>query len=94
MRWSLALLRPLVWIFNGSGRMILRLIGIADAADHAHIHAPDEILMLVEESGAGGLLEKEERRLLENTLRLRELTTRQVMIPRARACLQPRSTYR
>ncbi|MBI1298658.1 DUF21 domain-containing protein [bacterium] len=84
MRWSLAILRPLIWFFNGSGRLILRLIGVKDASEHAHIHAPEEILMLVEESGAGGLLEKEERRLLENTLRLRELTTRQVMIPRTR----------
>ncbi|MCB0116514.1 MAG: hemolysin family protein [Caldilineaceae bacterium] len=84
MRWSLTVLRPLIWFFNGSGRLILRLLGIQESSEHAHIHAPEEILMLVEESGAGGLLEKEERRLLENTLRLRALTTRQVMIPRTR----------
>jgi putative hemolysin len=84
MRWSLAILRPLIWFFNGSGRLILRLIGISDSVEHTHIHAPEEILMLVEESGAGGLLDKEERRLLENTLRLRELSVRQVMIPRTR----------
>jgi CBS domain containing-hemolysin-like protein len=84
MRWSLAVLRPLIWFFNGSGRLVLRLLGVADSTEHAHIHAPEEILMLVEESGAGGLLEKEERRLLENTLRLRDLAVRQVMIPRTR----------
>lgn len=84
MRWSLAILRPLIWFFNGSGRLLLRLMGLGDAVEHTHIHAPEEILMLVEESGAGGLLEKEERRLLENTLRLRELAVRQVMIPRTR----------
>lgn len=45
--------------------------------------------MLVEESGAGGLLDKEQRRLLENTLRLRELAVRQVMIPRTRMLAAP-----
>lgn len=83
MRWSMILLRPLIWIFNGSGRLLLRLIGVDEnAGEFTHIHAPDEILMLVEESGAGGLIQKEERRLLENTLRLRALAVRQVMIPR------------
>jgi CBS domain containing-hemolysin-like protein len=84
MRWSLAILRPLIWFFNGSGRLILRVMGFNDAVEHTHIHAPEEILMLVGESGAGGMLDKEERRLLENTLRLRELAVRQVMIPRTR----------
>ncbi len=84
MRWSLAFFGPLIWVFNGSGQLILRLMGVSEAGEHAHIHAPEEILMLVEESGAGGLLEKEEMRLLENTLRLRELAVRQVMIPRTR----------
>jgi putative hemolysin len=84
LRWSLFLFRPLIWFFNGSGQLILRLFGITTSTAHVHIHAPEEILMLVEESGAGGLLDREERRLLENTLRLRGLVARQVMIPRTR----------
>ncbi len=82
--WSLLLFRPLIWLFNGSGRLILRLMGMHGAVEHVHLHAPEEILMLVEESGAGGLLKKEERLLVENILRLQELTMRQVMIPRTR----------
>ena len=82
--WSLLLFRPLIWLFNGSGRLLLRLMGMHGVAEHIHLHAPEEILMLVEESGAGGLLQKEERLLVENTLRLQELTVRQVMIPRTR----------
>jgi putative hemolysin len=84
LRWSLFLFRPLIWFFNGSGQLILRLFGITSSTAHVHIHAPEEILMLVEESGAGGLLDREQRRLLENTLRLRGLVARQVMIPRTR----------
>ena len=28
MRWSMALFGPLIWLFNGSGRLVLRLLGI------------------------------------------------------------------
>ncbi len=82
VRWSMALFRPLIWLFNGSGRLLLKLLGLEEGMEHAHIHAPEEILILVEESGAAGLLQDEEKRLLENTLRLRKLLVRHVMVPR------------
>ncbi len=84
MQWSVTIFRPLIWIFNGSGRVILRMMGSNAVAEHAHVHSPEEIVMLVEESSAGGRLDAEERRLLVNTLHLRELTARMVMIPRNR----------
>lgn len=82
MRWSAVLFRPLIWFFNGSGQFLLRLMGQTPVTEHAHLHSPEEILILVEESGAGGVLDAEERRLLVNTLHLRKLTARNVMIPR------------
>ncbi|NUM48886.1 MAG: HlyC/CorC family transporter [Anaerolineales bacterium] len=82
MQWSMWLFQPLTWFFNGSGQLVMRLFGQEIIAEHAHIHAPDEITMLVEESTRGGLLEREERHLLKNTLELREAMVRQVMIPR------------
>lgn len=84
MRWSMRLFQPLVWVFNGSGALILALFGRSHVAEHAHVHSPEEIRMLVEESGAGGVLQEEEQRLLVNTLELRNLTARKMMIPRNR----------
>lgn len=81
MRWSMAVFRPLIWLFNGSGRLILKALNFEQKSE-VHLHAPQEIIMLVEESQSGGLLDQEEQRLLKNTLRLRELAVRQVMIPR------------
>jgi CBS domain containing-hemolysin-like protein len=83
MRWSLALFRPLIWLLNGSGRLLLRLLGLRAVAEHAHVHSPDEIVLLVEESSAGGVLDREERRLLVNTLQLRKQTVRKIMVPRS-----------
>jgi CBS domain containing-hemolysin-like protein len=82
MRWSAIIFRPLIWFFNGSGQLLLRLMGRTPTIEHAHLHSPEEILMLIEESEAGGVLDAEERRLLVNTLQLRKLTARKIMIPR------------
>lgn len=82
MIWSIAAFRPLIAIANGSGAFLMRLVGLSAVAEHAHVHSPDEIRILVEESSAGGVLDDEERRLLVNTLELRNLTARKVMIPR------------
>ena len=84
MRWSLLLFKPLIWFFNGSGQAVLRIIGLSANTEHLHIHQPQEIMMLVEESSAGGILDQVERRLLTNSLQLGELSVRQVMIPRNR----------
>ncbi len=89
MRWSMALFKPLIWFFNGSGQFIMRLFGREIIAEHAHIHAPEEIVMLVEESSRAGVLRKEERKLLKNTLQLRDSKVREVMIPRPHMLASP-----
>lgn len=84
MEISVKLFQPLIWIFNGSGQLLLKVIGTSPVVEHAHIHSPEEIMFMVEESSAGGVLDQEERRLLVNTLQLRNVTARKVMIPRNR----------
>jgi CBS domain containing-hemolysin-like protein len=82
MRWSIWLFRPLIWLFNGSARLVLKGLGFAPATEGMHVHSPDEIIILVAESSEGGILDERERRLLERTLRWRDVTVDQVMIPR------------
>ena len=82
MRWSLLFFRPMIWLFNGSGQLLMRILGVRGVAEHFHLHSPDEIVLMVEESSAGGVLDRAERRLLVNTLQLRNRTARKVMVPR------------
>jgi putative hemolysin len=89
MRWSMLLLRPLIWFFNGSGNLALRLLGYDQRNGMSHIHSPEEIEILVTESHEGGLLDEEERMMLRNTFRMRELTARQVMVHRTRIIAAP-----
>jgi CBS domain containing-hemolysin-like protein len=84
MELSVTLFQPLIWLFNGSGQLLLRLLGTEPVVEHTHIHSPEEIMFMVEESSAGGVLDQEERRLLVNTLQLRNATARKVMLPRNR----------
>ncbi len=94
MRISAAFFRPLIWIFNGSSQVIMRIFGQEVVSEYAHVHAAEEILMLVEESGAGGVLQREEQRLLKNTLLMRDSLVRQVMNPRTRMLAAPASLSR
>ncbi|MCA9968741.1 MAG: HlyC/CorC family transporter [Anaerolineales bacterium] len=83
MKWSLTVLRPLIWLFNGSGSLVLRLLGY-NTKDKAPAHSPEEIELLMTESHEVGLLDDRERQMLRNAFRLRDLTARQVMLHRTK----------
>ena len=87
--WAIILLRPLIWFFNGSGRLLLRLVGLRAVSESFHIHAPEEIRMMVQESGAGGIFKEGETELLENTLQLRRRSLRHVIVPRTQLLAAP-----
>ena len=89
MRISLKLFAPLIWLFNGSAALILRLMGHSLKEGHSHAHSPEEIELLVTESYEGGLLDDIERQLLRNAFRLRDLTARQVMLHRTKVAAAP-----
>jgi CBS domain containing-hemolysin-like protein len=89
LRISLKLFAPLIWLFNGSGALILRLLGHKAADKHSRIHSPEEIELLVSESHEGGLLDDVERQMLRNAFRMRDLTARQVMLHRTKLVAAP-----
>ena len=83
MQWSLKIFGPSIKFLNGSGFVILRMLGIP-ATGHRHVHSPEEIELLIAESRDGGLLEPEEQVRLHRALRLGLRTARQLMVPRER----------
>lgn len=90
MRWSAdIILRPLIVLLNGSGILLLRLLGTSHDASHRHVHSPEEIQFLIEQSHEGGLLNAEERELLGNALRVGELTMSDVVVPRTKMVAAP-----
>lgn len=84
MAWSLRFFSWFIVVLNGSGELLLRLMGIREASGHRHIHSPDEIELLFAESRDGGLLEPDEHLRLRQALRLGLRTVEEIMIPRTR----------
>ena len=83
MKVSLSIFRPLIWLFNGSGMLLLRLLG-RPTESNPQAHSPEEIELLVTESHEVGLLDDRERQMLRNAFRLRDLTARHVMLHRTK----------
>ncbi len=84
MRLFLILFAVPIWLFTRTANLILRLLGRSARPVNGRVHSPEEIEMLVTTSHQGGLLDDNERRLLRNALRMRDLTARQVMVHRTR----------
>ena len=81
MMGSLWIYRPFIKWLNGTGLLLLRMLG-APQQGHRHIHSPEEIELLIAESRDGGLLEPDEHRRLQRALRLNLRQARQLMVPR------------
>ena len=83
MQWSLRLMSWFIAVLNGSGALILRLVGF-ETSSHRHIHSPEEIEYLLAESSEGGLLAPHQHRRLRRALRLGATRVDEFFIPRIR----------
>jgi CBS domain containing-hemolysin-like protein len=88
-RWVVVPLIGFTWIMalpiailNGTANRLLRLIGVEPPGSHERLHSPEEIRMLVEQSGEGGSLRDRDARLLEGVFEFSEKTALEVMTPR------------
>lgn len=81
MRWSLRFYSGFIVFLNGSGGILLRILGIKHSR-HRYVHSPEEIGMLIAESQEAGLLKLHEQQRLHQALSLSQRTARQLMVPR------------
>lgn len=76
------LFKPAIWVLNGAGNALLRLVGIQPASGHQLVHSIEELKMLVTASAESGVVEVEESEMLHAIFDFGELVVRQVMVPR------------
>lgn len=88
-RWLVAPLIGFAWVMhypiavlNNSANWLLKLARIAPEGGHDRLHSPEEIRILVEQSGEGGSLGAQDARLLEGVFEFSEKTAEEVMTPR------------
>jgi len=76
---------PLIWTMNALASLVLKLLRIPKASsDEFAVHSADEFEILFEASRKAGELGKQETDLLKRVLDLKELTAKQVMVPRTK----------
>jgi len=80
--WAEWIFKPAIWLLNGAGNILLRLVGVHPASAHELAHSVEELKMLVTASAEGGIVEAEESEMLHAIFDLGDLVVRQVMIPR------------
>lgn len=80
--WAETIFRPFIWLLNGTGNFLLRLLGARRVDEHAQLHSVAELKMLVDASQRGGVLAPTEGEMLQAVFDFREMLARQVMVPR------------
>ena len=80
--WTEGLFKPAIWLLNGAGNLLLRVIGVPPASGTQLTHSVAELKMLVTASTEGGVVEEDESEMLHAIFDIGELLVRQVMVPR------------
>jgi CBS domain containing-hemolysin-like protein len=83
--------RPVLWLMNGTGNLLVSALGIRPAGQAASVHSAEELLLLVAESRAAGEIRPYAGRMLGNVFRLGRTRLRDVMVPRERVVAIDRS---
>ena len=79
---------PIMWAFNHSTNLVLKIFGISMVDEHEAAHTDEEIKLLVEESYKHGLIDKTELTFIDNIFDFSEKTVKEIMIPRTdMACI-------
>lgn len=73
---------PFIWLLNGFGNGLLKLLHIPHSHQSSLVHSSEELDMIVESSYDGGALNETEKDMLHNVLEFTDLTAKQVMVPR------------
>ncbi len=80
--WFGKLMRPFIWLLNGTANLLLRPFGINTNEESTSAHTEEEIRILVKESHKSGLIDNTELTLVDNIFEFAETNAREIMIPR------------
>src|SRR3989344_7244669 len=74
--------KPFIWILNGAGNMVLKLVGFSAPSGHQLVHSEEEIKMILAQSAEEGAIEKQEAEMVYSVLRLGDTSVKEIMVPR------------
>jgi CBS domain containing-hemolysin-like protein len=94
MSFFAAIFSPLIWMLNGIGNFLLRLLGFHPAEGHLQVHSPEELDLIFTESHKGGEINQTEFEILHRVVRFSDTNVQAVMVPRLEMQALPVKTSR
>lgn len=82
MKQIAKIFNPFIYLLNGFGNSLLRLIHISPAASCHSVHSTEEIGMIIDASYHEGILNETEKDMLQNIFKFSDKDAKQVMVPR------------
>lgn len=76
------LFTPFIFILNGFGNFLLKMLKIPAANTSHLVHSTEELNMLIDASYNQGVLNETEKEMITNVFKFSDLSAKQVMIPR------------
>ena len=79
--WFYRILYPFTWVLNGTANFFLRLLSGDPLSETDRAHSEEELRLILADSQEKGVLDRDERRLLERVFDFGDSSVRQVMVP-------------
>ncbi|ATP39574.1 hypothetical protein CSE16_05635 [Solibacillus sp. R5-41] len=73
---------PLIWLLNGSSRLLLKALGMQPASEHEISHTEEELRLLLSESYKSGEINMNELKYVNNVFEFDDKIAREIMVPR------------
>ena len=73
---------PFIFILNGFGNLLLRMLRIPPATTTHVSHSAEELNLIIDASCNEGMLNETEKDMLQNVLKFSDLVAKQIMVPR------------
>lgn len=73
---------PFIFILNGFGNILLKLLHIPPATSTHLSHSAEELELIIDASCNEGMLNETEKDMLQNVLKFSDLVAKQIMVPR------------
>lgn len=79
-----AIFKPFIYVLNGAGILVLKLVGFKAPSGHQLVHSEEEIKMILAQSAQEGAIEKKEAEMVLSVLKLGDTPVKKIMIPKSR----------
>jgi CBS domain containing-hemolysin-like protein len=80
---------PAIWVLNGAAALLLRAFRIEPVSELEHAHSPEELRLLVAQSGEQGRLDQTDTMMIAGVFDFHEKKARDVMRPRTEIVALP-----